>query len=80
MNQEDFRMNLELISFETGWAGISLVLSIEEIDKFRELLLLLKTGQLNHFHLRRNDWDSGPSIADIEIGIAKPDVPNNMQF
>ena len=50
----------------------------DEIDRLIANLQELKSGDLGHFHFRRNQWDGSPGIADIELSLLGPDDSDNM--
>lgn len=72
------KMKSDIQRFNTGWIGIMLSLSDEDIEKLMENLLLLKRGEICHFHLRRHDFAGGPAIADVEISKMGADEDHDL--
>ena len=69
--------------FESGWIGLSIAFSEEEIDLLIKSLNELKDGQLDHFHFRRDDLNvlSGKfGLADVEISIMDSDEIHDMEI
>lgn len=62
-------MKTEIEAFKSGWIGIALGISEQEIDLLIERLESLRSGRIQHFHLRRDDFSGDPGIADIEISV-----------
>lgn len=60
-------MKIELKKFESGWVGLSLAVTRGDIDLLIQRLSALKSGDIGHFHLRTNNFDGDPSVADVEI-------------
>jgi hypothetical protein len=71
-------MNAKLETFDSGWVGLSLALGNEEIDLLLRRLNELKSGDINHFHLRNEDFESKEGMADIEITTMGKNEQNNM--
>ncbi|MCC7096204.1 MAG: hypothetical protein IT472_03375 [Thermomonas sp.] len=63
-------MRITLNRFESGWVGISIALTDENLDLFVQKLQALKAGSIGHFHLRANDFDGQPNVGDVEISLA----------
>lgn len=60
-------MNVLLNNFESGWIGLQVEISPEEIDLLVEKLVLLKSRKLGHFHIRCGDFGESVGVADIEF-------------
>lgn len=60
-------MHAKVEKFESGWIGVSLALSSEDIDLLIHGLQELKSRDIDHFHFRNDDFSSDIGIADIEI-------------
>ncbi len=60
-------MDTKLEKFNSGWVGVSIALSEEEIDVLIQKLNQLKNDQVKHFHFRNEDFNSEEGVADIEI-------------
>lgn len=58
-------MKAHLSDFKTGWYGLSLELSVSEIDNLVRALETLKGGG-DHFHFR-SDFTGDPGIGDVEV-------------
>lgn len=58
-------MYANLEDFKTGWYGLSLGLSEDEIDNLVAALQRLKSTK-NHFHFRSN-FEGAGGLGDIEI-------------
>ena len=65
-----FDMKISHEDFQTGWHGVSMSLSTDEINGLIELLSELNQGSLEHFHIRSLFPENEQSgIADIEISM-----------
>lgn len=71
-------MNAKLEKFDSGWVGVSLALSTDEIELLLQRLASLKSGDITHFHLRSDDFSPCEGIADIEFCLIGEQEPNNM--
>ena len=71
-------MNVKLEKFDSGWIGISLALTTEDIDSLLQRLNLLKLGELTHFHIRNDDFSRKEGVADIELTTIGEGESNNM--
>lgn len=58
-------MKAHLTDFRTGWFGLSLELSLSEVEKLIGALEALKSGS-DHFHFR-SDFTGEPGIGDVEV-------------
>ncbi len=58
-------MKAHLSAFKSGWHGLSVELSLNEIDHLINALENLKSGA-DHFHFR-SDFTGEPGIGDIEV-------------
>jgi hypothetical protein len=71
----------EIEDFKTGWYGMSLRFSPDEIDRLILLLGKLKEGKSNHFHLfNSNNFANCSGIADVELSMKGDDEIDNMRF
>ena len=61
-------MKAELSDFKTGWHGLSLELSINEIDQLIKALGSIKNGS-GHFHFR-SSFRGEAGLGDIEISCS----------
>ena len=71
-------MNVKYEKFKSGWVGISLALSPDEIDLFIQRLTELKIGRIGHFHVRNEDFSAEEGISDIEITTIGGNESDNM--
>lgn len=58
-------MKAQLTDFGTGWHGLSLELSVSEVEKLIDALEALRSGS-DHIHFR-SDFTGDPGIGDIEV-------------
>jgi hypothetical protein len=72
-------MHGEIENWNNGWYGISLGLSDSEIDRLIALLAKLRNDPEQHFHIS-SDYSGNGGLGDIEIYLAEPDGPSNLQF
>ena len=63
--------------FKKGWYGIEMEISVREIDELVSLLKMIKDDPEQHFHISRENGDTG-RIADIEISSMAVDREHNM--
>jgi hypothetical protein len=70
-------MRGEIEDWNNGWFGVSLGLSIAEIDRLIELLTNIRNDPEQHFHISSNYAGSG-GLGDIEISVAEAGSINNM--
>ena len=66
--------------FDSGWIGLSIALSTEEIDLLIEKLNQLKDSELGHFHFRRDNFADKPGLADVEISIMDSSENHDMDI
>jgi hypothetical protein len=64
--------------FESGWIGVSLAVSRQEIELLIQRLKELHSGTIGHFHLRNEDFLSEEGISDIEITTMGAGESDNM--
>ena len=72
-------MQVKAEFFDSGWVGLSMDISLVEIDQLIQKLEMLKGGVIGHFHIRADDFSSGRGIADIELSLQsgnKDDLQN----
>jgi hypothetical protein len=62
-------MNIMVDRFPSGWIGLSIEMSVDEIDELVDRLNSLKEGRNTHFHIRSNEMDGEPGVADIEFSM-----------
>lgn len=72
-------MVAEIEDFETGWFGIFLRFSPEEIDRLVLSLQLVKNREIGHFHLFDDHVSEKSGIADIEISLKGEGEIDNMR-
>jgi hypothetical protein len=63
---------------KSGWVGISFAFRRKDIDALIEHLIALKSGQINHFHFRTDDFSKEEGIADVEISLQEENEADNM--
>lgn len=68
----------EIEDFGTGWYGIYLGFSPEEIDRLVVSLQELKNKKTGHFHIFDDHTFENSGIADIEIFLKGKDEKDNM--
>lgn len=71
-------MRAQLEDWKNGGYGLSLGLSIAEIEALIELLREIKLDPDQHFHLSRYDGKDG--IGDIEIYVKADDEPDDLRM
>lgn len=71
----------ELIDFQTGWYGIQIGMTHQELVLFIERLSLLRDEKIPHFHLT-SDYSQSGGIGDIEFYLKDPmdNLDNNMEI
>lgn len=74
-------MKVDFDDFGTGWYGISVGLNTGDIDRLIELLGLLRSGDLDHFHAFSREFENQDrGIADIEFRKLSIDKAPNMEL
>ncbi len=53
----------------TGWISVSIAFNDREIEELIGKLRALKSGELGHFHFRREEFEDGQGIADVELSM-----------
>jgi len=71
-------MKADIEKFDSGWIGVSLSLAPHEIDLLVERLNALRTGKVDHFHIRQNRWGPSAGVADIEFSLAEAGDTNEL--
>ena len=72
-------MHVKIEDWENGWSGISVGIDPDEIDRFIELLKMIKEDREQHFHLS-SDYKGTGGIGDIEISIRSESEEHNMSL
>lgn len=72
-------MRGEIQNWNNGWYGVSLGLSVPEIDRLILLLTRIRGGSEQHFHIR-SDYSGSGGLGDIEVYVTEASAPNNMQL
>ena len=72
-------MHGEIKNWNNGWYGISLGLSISEIDRMIALLTKLRSDPEQHFHIS-SDYSGDGGLGDIEIYVAEAGSQSNLQL
>jgi hypothetical protein len=70
-------MKCEIEHYGNGWSEISIEITKNEIDRMIELLRMIKSGMMDHFHIV-SKFEGKPGIADIEIRTMDEDEKSNM--
>ena len=70
-------MRGEIENWNNGWYGVSLGLSIAEIDRLIELLTNIRNDPEQHFHIS-SDYVGSGGLGDIEVSIAEASSISNM--
>ena len=63
---------------EADYVSVTLALRVAEVDTLIEALQQLQGGEVDHFHLRCNDFSAPHGIGDIEVSLAGPSDVHNM--
>jgi hypothetical protein len=72
-------MHGEIENWNNGWYGVSLGLSVSEIDRLIALLTNLRNEPEQHFHIS-SDYVASEGLGDIEVYVAGPGSLNNMHI
>lgn len=72
-------MRGEIENWNNGWYGISLGLSLAEIDRLIELFSMLRADPAQHFHMS-SDYSGDGGIGDIELYVAEVGASGNLQL
>jgi hypothetical protein len=70
-------MNVEIEDFKTGWFGISIGMTPQDINRLIKRLESLKQHPKNHFHIF-SDCEGDGGVADIEIYLQGADQADNV--
>jgi len=70
-------MHAKTEQWKSGWFGVELGLSLQDIDRRIELLQMLKKEPDQHFHVS-SDYKGIAGIGDIEFYVQFEDEANNM--
>jgi hypothetical protein len=72
-------MRGEIKDWNNGWYGVSLGLSVPEIDRLIALLTKIRNDPEQHFHIS-SDYSGSGGLGDIEIYIAEAGSPSNLKL
>lgn len=72
-------MRGEIDSWNNDWCGISVGLSVSEIDRLIALLARLRDDPEQHFHISSDSPGSG-GIGDIEVYVVEPGSSGNLSL
>ena len=72
-------MRGKIEDWKSGWYGISLGLSVPEIDRLVVLLTKLRDDSEQHFHIS-SDCSGNGGLGDIEIYVTEAGVPSNLKL
>lgn len=70
-------MHVKIEDWKNGWSGISVGIDPDEIDRFIELLKMIKDDREQHFHIS-SDYKGAGGVGDIEIFIRGEREEHNM--
>jgi len=69
------RVNLE--DWKNGWFGLTMGISVDEIDRLIALLGALKSDPEQHFHIA-SDYKAAGGVGDVEVFIKADEDPDNL--
>lgn len=72
-------MHGEIEDWKNGWYGVTLGVSVAEIDRMIGLLTRLRDDPDQHFHVL-SDYSGLGGLGDIEVYVAEADATSNMQI
>lgn len=72
-------MHVKIEDWKNGWSGISVGIDPDEIDRFIELLKMIKEDPDQHFHIS-SDYKEAGGVGDIEIFIRSENEKHNMNL
>lgn len=72
-------MHVKIEDWKNGWSGISVGIDPDEIDRFIELLKMIKEDREQHFHVS-SDYKGTGGVGDIEIFIRSEHEVHNMSL
>ena len=70
-------MYADIEEFETGWYGIGIGISIQEIDTLIDLLQMIKSDPEQHFHIS-SEYKGQGGVGDIEVYVMEENQEHNM--
>ena len=73
-------MHVRHEQFESGWLGVSIALTDQEVSQLIDRLRELQRGELGHFHVRNDRWEGDLRVADIESSMKGVEEADNMQL
>ena len=72
-------MRGEIENLNNGWYGVSLGLSVPEIDRLIALLTEIRSDPEQHFHIS-SDYSGGGGLGGIEIYVAEAGSASNLKL
>jgi hypothetical protein len=72
-------MRGEIENWNNGWYGVSIGLSLTEIDRLITLLTNLRKEPEQHFHIS-SDYVGSQGLGDIEVYVTEPSSIDNMHL
>jgi len=72
-------MQGEIENWNNGWYGVSLALSIADIDHLISQLTKLRGSPEQHFHIT-SDYSGSGGLGGIEICMAEAGAAHNLQI
>jgi hypothetical protein len=65
-------------TLKDGWVGLTIAVGTQEIEVLIERLRALKSGEIQHFHFRCDDFSADAGVADVEISLKGENECDNM--
>jgi len=72
-------MRANFADWQNGWFGLSLELTVEEIDQLISMLQIVRDDPEQHFHIT-SDYKASGGLGDIEICRMTQSLPHNMKI
>jgi len=72
-------MHADFSDWQNGWFGLSLELTVAEIDHLIGLLQFIRDDPEQHFHIT-SDYQGSGGLGDIEICQMTRSLPHNMSI
>ncbi|MCC6140397.1 MAG: hypothetical protein IT389_07255 [Nitrospira sp.] len=72
-------MHVKIEDWKNGWSGISVGIDPDEINRFIELLKMIRENPEQHFHVS-SDYKGTGGVGDIEVFIRGENEEHNMSL
>lgn len=72
-------MHVKIEDWKNGWSGISVGIDPDEIDRFIELLKMIRENPEQHFHVS-SDYKGTGGVGDIEVFVRGENEGYNMSL